>query len=45
MGLSLDRRGMPKGGDFPNREMDVAHVGSQRTKGQNVSRWMIWNSV
>ena len=88
MGLSLDEGGMPRAGDFPNREMDVArmgdkalrnrqaswtqplaeaatktgpwrkllrastnfeetrmHCGSQRTKGQNASRWMIWNSV
>ena len=29
VGLSMDERGMPREGDSPNREMDVARVGDK----------------
>ena len=37
MGLSLDERGRPREGDFPNREMDVARVGDKALRKRQAS--------
>ena len=38
MGLSIDERRMPREGDPPNREMDVARVGDKALRKRQASR-------
>ena len=37
VGLSIDERGMPREGDPPNREMDVARVGDKALRKRQAS--------
>ena len=37
MGLSLDKKGMPREGDFPNRGMDVARFGDKALRKRQAS--------
>ena len=37
VGLSIDERGMPREGDLPNREMDVARVGDKALRKRQAS--------
>ena len=43
MGLFLDERGMPREGDSPNREMDVARVGDKALRKRQASWKQPWH--